>query len=91
MTHGLVSLCTMKTNVGGWDRNLRWVIGSGALAAGLLGRFSWPWRVGLLLVGATDLITASTRYCPLNEALGVNTAAEGLKSELRSAVESVAS
>jgi len=80
----------MKTNVGGWDRNVRWIVGAGALVAGMLAPVRLPWRLGLLALGASNLITAGTRYCPMNEVLGVNTTGEGLASEMRSAAQSLA-
>jgi len=72
------------------DRNARFVLGGGALVAGLFGGLRLPWRLLLLGFGASELITASTRYCPLNEALGVNTAREGLKPEIEAAAHSLA-
>ncbi len=83
------SLHTMKTNVGGWDRNLCWIVGTGALMAGVFAPLRLPLRLGLLAFGASELITASTRYCPVNEMLGVNTTGEGLKSDLKSAAQSL--
>ncbi len=77
----------MKTNVGGWDRNIRWVLGSGALVAGLTVPLRLPWRLGLLAFAATELLTAGTRYCPVNQVLGINTAPEGLKSEIKSVAQ----
>jgi hypothetical protein len=79
----------MKTNVGGWDRNIRWILGGAALAAGLLYPVRLPWRLALLGFGASELFTAGTRYCPVNEVLGVNTAGEGLKEEIHSAAQSL--
>ena len=81
----------MKTNVGGWDRNTRWILGGGAVIASLVAPVRLPWRIGLLLFGASELMTAGTRYCPLNEALGINTAPEELGSDLRSTARSIAS
>ncbi len=81
----------MKPNVGGWDRNTRWILGTGALVAGLIAPVRRSWRIGLLAFAATELVTAGTRYCPVNQALGVNTAAEGLKSEVKSLAESALS
>lgn len=80
----------MKTNVGGWDRNVRWIVGAGALVAGAVAPLRLPWRIGLLAFGAAELITAGSRYCPVNEMLGRNTTGEGVKAELRSVAESAA-
>jgi hypothetical protein len=62
-----------ERNVGGWDRNIRFILGGASLAAGLLGPFRAPWRVALLALAATQLSTASSQYCPLNQALRINT------------------
>ena len=80
----------MKTNVGGWDRNMRWILGSAAVAAAITGRVSTGWRVALIGFGATELITAATRYCPLNEAMGINTAYAGALEEAAEVAESIA-
>jgi len=79
----------MKTNVGGWDRNLRWILGTGAIVTSVLAPARLPLRLALLAFGATELLTAGTRYCPVNELIGVNTAAEGVGPELRSAAHSL--
>lgn len=68
---------------------MRWVVGSGALVAAVLAPVRWPLRLGLLALGASELITAGARYCPVNEMLGLDTTGEGLKSELRSTAESL--
>lgn len=63
----------MKCNVGGLDRSLRFAVGTGALAAGLFAPLRTPWRLAAFALAATDLLTATTRYCPMNAALGVDT------------------
>ena len=63
----------MKRNVGGWDRSLRYVVGAGALAFALFGRARTPQRMGSLALAATALVTATTRYCPVNDKLEINT------------------
>ena len=65
----------MKRNVGGWDRRARWVVGGAALASAFLGRRR-AWGKAALLVAGSELFTAVTRYCPLNQAFGINTAGE---------------
>ena len=67
-----------QRNVGGWDRSARFILGGAFLAAGLLGPFRAPWRVALLALAATELLTASSQYCPMNQALGINTNREAL-------------
>ena len=59
------------------------------LVAGALLPLKPRGRFSLLMLGATNLLTASTRYCPLSEALGVNTAPHGLGSDLKAAAEAV--
>lgn len=67
----------MRENVGGADRAARAVVGPALLALGYL---AWGGRRGALpgllamLGGALITETAVTRVCPLNEALGVDTA-----------------
>lgn len=67
----------MKENVGGADRVMRAVAGPALLA---LGYARWGGSTGSLpgllamLGGALVTETAVTRVCPLNEALGVDTA-----------------
>ncbi len=63
----------MKSNVGGLDRNMRWILGAGALVAGVAAPLPKGWRFGLLSFAAGQLITAATQYCPVNQALGINT------------------
>lgn len=67
----------MRENVGGADRAIRAVAGPALM---LLGYTRWGGRegapVGLLLMlgGALLAESALTRVCPVNEALGVDTA-----------------
>ncbi len=63
----------MEHNVGGWDRDMRWVLGTAAAVTALLAPLPKSWRLGLLAFSATEFLTAGTRYCPLNKALGVDT------------------
>ncbi len=62
----------MKCNVGGWHRTLRLVAGTAALGIGLLG-LRGRRRALALGLGAVELTTGLSRYCPLNRALGINT------------------
>jgi hypothetical protein len=63
----------MKKNVGGWDRRIRWIVGAGALAAALTGRWRLAARAGAFALAATEFTTAATRFCPLNSVLKLNT------------------
>ena len=67
----------MKENVGGTDRALRSIAGPALLSLGLTRLGARSGRLaGLLAIvgGALITETAITRVCPLNEALGVDTA-----------------
>ena len=67
----------MRENVGGADRGMRAVLGPGLVALGAAGiargRNPLP-AAAAMVVGALITETAVTRVCPLNEALGVDTA-----------------
>ena len=63
----------MTCNVGGLDRVIRVALGVVFL---LLAGFvieTTLWRIVLLVLAAVALVTAFVRYCPLNQALGLNT------------------
>lgn len=61
----------LKTNVGGFDRILRIVLGL-ALLAGffLMPEASYRWA---FLIGIVPLVTGLARSCPLYSILGVST------------------
>ena len=61
-------------NVGGLDRSLRWMAAIALLAIAFFVDFAGVWRMIALVLGTTTLFTALFRYCPINAALGVNTA-----------------
>ncbi|HYG24426.1 MAG TPA: DUF2892 domain-containing protein [Verrucomicrobiae bacterium] len=63
----------MKENVGEVDRNLRFVAGGALLALAFMSRSSGPVRLGALLLGLSELVTATTRVCPLNSFIGIDT------------------
>lgn len=74
----------IKQNVGGLDRNTRWILGTAALVAGLFAPLPKSWRIGLLGVGAAQLTTAAAQYCPVNQLLGIDTRhAEAAKEVVR--------
>lgn len=67
----------MKENVGGWDRVGRAMLGPALIGAGygfLGGRRGSLAGLAAMIGGALVTETAVTRVCPLNEALGVDTA-----------------
>jgi hypothetical protein len=63
----------MKENVGGMDRDMRFIAGGGLIAAALMSRIGAPWRIAALLLGVSELISAATQYCPVNAFLHVDT------------------
>jgi len=63
----------MKTNVGGIDRILRFLVGLTLLGAGYYFKSWWG------LVGIIPLLTAIFRFCPAYLPIGLNTC--GLKKE----------
>ena len=63
----------MKCNVGDTDRGIRIAVGSGALALAFSGRLGLFGSTLAFAVAASEFVTATTRYCPLNEKLGINT------------------
>jgi hypothetical protein len=63
----------MNCNVGGTDRTIRLAAGVTALGLGLFGPMSRTGRIIALTVGASALFSGITRYCPINQALGINT------------------
>lgn len=79
----------MKNNVGEWDRNTRWIVGTGAILLSLAAPLPKGWKVGLLAFGATELLTGTSRYCPVNELIGVNTNYTGPREMARSLAHAV--
>lgn len=65
----------MQCNVGEKDRTLRLVAGGVALSFALFGRLGPACKLIALAVGASALTTGLTRYCPLNQALGLDSSA----------------
>ncbi len=61
-----------KTNVGGWDKILRIVVGVGLLGLGAFGPIGW-WG----LVGLVPLLTGLMGTCPLYSIVGMNTCPRG--------------
>ncbi len=63
----------MKQNVGGMDRTARFVIGIVLLAVALFAPAAMGWRIVALIIAVIALVTATTRYCPVNAAIGIDT------------------
>jgi hypothetical protein len=57
----------MKTNVGGIDRILRYLVGLALLGAGLYFKSWWG------LVGLGPILTATIRFCPAYLPFGLST------------------
>jgi hypothetical protein len=67
----------MKQNVGGWDRRIRSVAGPILLGLGtrlLARRGSKVGAAAAILAGSMLSRTAMTGYCPVSNALGIDTA-----------------
>ncbi len=63
----------MKCNVGGIDRGVRTVVGLGFAAAAVLANVDPAWRWFFVAVAAIAFFTVVTRYCPLNQLIGLDT------------------
>lgn len=57
----------MKSNVGGIDRTLRFIVGFGVLAAGYYFKTWWG------LLGLMPILTATVRFCPAYLPFGLST------------------
>jgi hypothetical protein len=73
----------MNANVGGADRIARFIIGPAAIAAGLYIKDK-RWKTAAIAFGVAELLTATMRYCPVNAALGINTAKQDAIDEAMS-------
>ena len=62
-----------RCNVGRMEQKFRLGAGTALLAAAAFAPLSRGWRIGLAAFGAAELITGSTRYCPVSNLLGINT------------------
>jgi hypothetical protein len=63
----------LRCNVGRAEQNFRVGAGAALLATAAFAPVSRGWRIGLAALGAAELITGALRYCPVSEALGINT------------------
>ncbi|WP_034541350.1 YgaP family membrane protein [Carboxydothermus hydrogenoformans] len=61
----------MRENVGTWDAFLRSSMGAMLLGLGIVNKSK-----SLICVGAMELATGITRWCPVFELFGINTAEE---------------
>jgi hypothetical protein len=79
----------MTHNVGGMDRDVRLLGGGFLVAMGIFSDLGAGWRIGAAALGVMELTTAFSRYCPVNQAMGINTAdpKEALESQAENAAE----
>jgi len=68
---------------------MRWILGVGTLVAGVAAPLPKGWRIGLLGFAASELITAAAQYCPLNQALGIDTNPDRIQKTTRAAARLV--
>ena len=73
----------MKHNVGDTERIARLAIGAAAGAAAMAADRPWQ-KAALGIVAASGLATGFTRYCPMNQALGMGEAG-GMRGDERRA------
>lgn len=67
----------MNCNVGSTERNIRLAGGLAVIGLGLFAPFNKAGRIAAVSIGAAEVITGLTRYCPVNHALGINTCKRG--------------
>lgn len=63
----------LPCNVGRTEQKIRVAAGTAMLAAAIFAPLGRTTRVTLGILGAMELVTGSTRYCPLWQAIGVDT------------------
>ena len=73
----------MKHNVGGMDRNGRILLGVVLLIIGLATHMAIAWKILLLAVAVIALVTAVTRFCPVNALFGINTCKIDEKNDVK--------
>jgi hypothetical protein len=60
-------------NVGRTEQKIRLVTGGALAAAAFIAPVSRSWRILFGALAAAEIVTGAMRYCPLSQALGVNT------------------
>ena len=63
----------LTCNVGRTEQKFRLGAGAALLAVAAFAPVSRGWKIGLSILGASELITGSLRYCPVSQVLGINT------------------
>ena len=64
---------SIRQNVGCVGRAARLVLGTVLPAIALFAPLGRPWRIAAASVGGIALATGASGYCPLNQALGIDT------------------
>lgn len=77
----------MERNVGGMEKNLRLAVGMAAVLVGLFAGLRRGVRMGMVSLGAIQMTTALSGYCPVNQMLGRSSAAQSLPRAAESALE----
>ena len=77
----------MECNVGGIDRNIRLAAGVALLSLAVFGRVRQGARIATLLLGAANLFSGASRFCPVNRLLGVNSCQPNIRKAVEEAVD----
>ena len=67
----------LNCNVGRTEQVVRLTVGAALVTAAAVAPLNRGWRIAMAAAGATQLVTGSTRFCPLWQALGVSTCSDG--------------
>lgn len=62
----------MHCNVGGIEKNVRLATGVASIFLGLFAPLRRGARISLLSLGAIEMVTALSGYCPVNQMIGRN-------------------
>ena len=68
---------TGACNVGRTEQKFRIGAGTSLLAVAAFAPLSRGWRIGLAAAGLAQLLTGTTRHCPVSQMLGINTCKAG--------------
>jgi hypothetical protein len=66
-----------RCNVGRAEQKIRLIGGAALLGAAAFAPVGRNWRIAMAAFGAMEIVTGATRYCPVWQALGVNTCRGG--------------
>jgi hypothetical protein len=62
-----------RCNLGRTEQKIRLASGTALLAAAVFAPVSRGWRIGFAVAGVSQLVTGAMSYCPLWQALGIDT------------------